>query len=144
MDVNHTKDSLQEETVFPNHEVKMELTTVKLKIQDTKATDNQDFSTEEEADKPEETEERKSNVAIVSNSDIYKPNFLFDLKRTHLVLTKKVFLILQAREERFTLTKNKMKMKEILIWQESELEQSTRIPTKIRILYTLNENWEYP
>ena len=45
MDVSHTKDSLPEETVFPNRGEEMELTMVKLKIKETEATNNQDFPT---------------------------------------------------------------------------------------------------
>ena len=71
MDVNHTSDSLPGEIleiVFPNQEEEMELTMVKLKIQDSEATtDTQDSPMEEEVDNSEEMEEIKSNVATVSN-----------------------------------------------------------------------------
>ena len=69
MDVKHTKDSLQGEINFPNNGEEMELTIIRLKTQYTKETDKQDFPTEEEVVKPEETEDHKSNVAIVSDLD---------------------------------------------------------------------------
>ena len=80
-DVNLTSVSFPEEMVFLNQgeETEMELTMVKLKIQDSEATaDNQDSPTEEEEDNSEEMEEIRSNVATVSNLDMSSKNVMLD------------------------------------------------------------------